>query len=69
MGFISIATLVISGVDMILTGLISLFGLCMSGHCKSSCCSCISFEHDEDDENNKKFEFSLTETTIEKLKK
>lgn len=39
-----VVTGVLSGLDVV----VNIFGLCMSGHCRSSCCGA-SFSHHEND--------------------
>jgi hypothetical protein len=57
-----IITGVVSGFDLI----VNVFTVCMTGRCKSTCCDCFEFEHEEEPDVPK---FKFTESIINKLSK
>ena len=58
-----ILTGVVSGLDL----LVNVFTMCMTGSCRSSCCNCFEFEHD--DEQHQTPRFTFTESVVNKMTK
>lgn len=48
---LELAMLVVTGVLSGLDVVVNIFGLCMTGHCRSSCCGA-SFSHHEEDSSS-----------------
>lgn len=45
---LELVAIIVTGVLSLMDLIVNIAGMCMSGHCKSSCCGIVEVEHDED---------------------